>query len=61
MQALKKLAQQDDPHAQGKALAGRLAGLRRYRVGDYRVIYYIEEHEMIILAIEVGHHSDIYD
>jgi mRNA interferase RelE/StbE len=40
------------------ALKGRFAGLRRYRVGDYRVIYAILQDDVLILRI--GHRRDVY-
>ncbi len=40
------------------ALKGRFAGLRKYRVGEYRVIYAILGNEVLILRI--GHRKDIY-
>ncbi len=39
-------------------LKGQFAGLRRYRVGDYRVIYAILEDNVLILRI--GHRRDVY-
>ena len=39
-------------------LKGKFAGLRKYRVGDYRVIYAIIEKDVLILRI--GHRRDIY-
>ena len=38
-------------------LKGRFAGLRRFRVGDYRVIYIILENEVLVLRI--GHRRDV--
>lgn len=35
--------------------------LYRIRVGDYRIIYAIEENCLIILIVEVGHRKDIYN
>lgn len=32
----------------------------RYRVGKYRIIYSIEDDELIILIIKVGHRKSIY-
>ena len=46
-------------HPNLKPLKGNLAGRYRYRVGDYRVIYRIEESQVIILAIE--HRSEAYE
>ncbi len=39
-------------------LKGKFAGLRKYRVGNYRVIYIIQGKEILILRI--GHRSDVY-
>jgi mRNA interferase RelE/StbE len=39
-------------------LKGQFAGLRKYRVGDYRVIYALMEPDIIILRI--GNRKDIY-
>jgi len=39
-------------------LKGQFAGLRKYRVGDYRVIYAILGDD--ILALRIGHRRDVY-
>ena len=39
-------------------LRGQFAGLRKYRVGDYRVIYAIIEKDVLVLRIR--HRQDIY-
>jgi mRNA interferase RelE/StbE len=39
-------------------LKGHFAGLRKYRVGDYRVIYAIIGNDVVILRI--GHRRDVY-
>ncbi len=39
-------------------LKGQFAGLRKYRVGDYRVVYAIIEKDVLVLRI--GHRRDIY-
>jgi mRNA interferase RelE/StbE len=39
-------------------LKGMFTGLRKYRVGDYRIIYTIVGTEVRILRI--GHRSDVY-
>lgn len=49
-----------DPRARGKALAGGLSGLWRYRVGDYRIICSIEGSVMVVLVIDVEHRSKVY-
>ncbi|WP_372609393.1 type II toxin-antitoxin system RelE/ParE family toxin [Halomonas sp.] len=50
----------DDPRQLGKPLTGQLSELWRYRVGDYRIIASIEDDEVRILVIRVGHRRDIY-
>jgi mRNA interferase RelE/StbE len=39
-------------------LKGKFAGLRKYRVGDYRVIYAILKDEVVVLRI--GHRKEVY-
>ena len=39
-------------------LKGQFAGLRKYRVGDYRVIYAILGNDVLVLRI--GHRKDVY-
>jgi mRNA interferase RelE/StbE len=51
----------DTPHSSGKALQGDLKGLWRYRVGDYRLIAQIQDNELVILVIEIGHRKDVYN
>jgi len=33
----------------------------RYRVGDYRVLWELRDAVLVILALEVGHRTDVYD
>ncbi|KIE18403.1 RelE/StbE family addiction module toxin [Smithella sp. SC_K08D17] len=40
------------------ALKGQFAGLRKYRVGDYRVIYALLGQDILIL--KVGNRKDVY-
>lgn len=51
----------DDPFAHGHALMGSLSGLWRYRIGDYRIIAKIEKDRLIILVLNVGHRSVVYN
>ncbi|MBX9742255.1 MAG: type II toxin-antitoxin system RelE/ParE family toxin [Chthoniobacterales bacterium] len=55
-----RLATAEDPCRFGKPLSGKLSGLWRYRVRDYRVICEIQNHELIILVVRVGHRREIY-
>ena len=55
--AIDRLAQ--NPHL-GTALKGDLKGLRRLRIGDNRVLYEIQDDELIVLVIRVAHRRDVY-
>ena len=50
----------ENPRAKGKALVVNRTGQWRYCIGAYRVIVIIQDNELIILALEVGHRRDIY-
>ncbi len=51
----------DNPFASRKALTGDKVGLWRYKVGDYRLISKIDKGKLVILLVEIGHRSNIYD
>ena len=57
---LEQLELLDDPRSRGKALTSNLAGLWRYRVGDYRILCRIYEDKLVITVIEIAHRSTIY-
>ncbi len=45
----------------GESLIGNLSGLKRLRVGDYRIIYQIKNEQLIILILDIGHRKNIYE
>lgn len=49
----------ENPHI-GKLLKGELSGLRRLRVGSWRVVYEINESEVLILVLRVAQRKDVY-
>jgi mRNA interferase RelE/StbE len=56
-----RLACLENPRSLGRALQGPEFGeLRRYRVGDFRVICRIEDEKLVILVVGVGHRKEIY-
>jgi mRNA interferase RelE/StbE len=56
-----RVAGSSDPRQFGKPLRMNLAGLWRYRVGDYRLICRLEEDRLIVLVLKVGHRREIYE
>lgn len=50
----------ENPRAHGKALSSNRSGQWRYRIGDYRLICHINDDELIILALNVGHRRAVY-
>ena len=56
----KNLEGTDNPWQHGKELSANKSGQWRYRVGQYRLIAEIQENQMIILCIAVGHRKNIY-
>jgi mRNA interferase RelE/StbE len=48
-----------DPHA-GHALRGRLTGLRSLRVGTYRIIYQLADHDQTVRIAAIRHRSIAY-
>ena len=53
------LVKTDHPTQRGKPLTANLAGLWRYRVGDYRVICDIQNGELVVLVLQIRHRSEI--
>ncbi len=49
-----------DPQRLGEMLTGSFKGYRRYRFGDYRVIYSIESKQIIIRVFRIGHRRYVY-
>ena len=50
----------DNPHRVGKALRFELEGYHSARRGQYRVVYRIDEHEVIVDMIKISHRGDAY-
>jgi mRNA interferase RelE/StbE len=55
-----RIASAQDPRDFGKPLLHELAGLWRYRVGDYRILCRIEDEKLTVLVVEIDHRSKIY-
>jgi len=57
IEAIDRLA--TEPTA-GGVLKGEFRGLRRLRVGRYRIGYEVDGGELTILVIRIGHRKDAY-
>jgi len=55
-----KIENQSTPTLHGKSLKGDKSDLWRYRVGDYRIICQLENKELMVLVLTVGHRKNIY-
>ena len=44
----------------GVPLKGDLLGLRRRRVGDYRILYELLNDELVVLVVRVAHRRNAY-
>ena len=51
----------ENPRTHGKGLTANRSGEWRYRVGDYRILAEIQDNKVIILILDIGHRSNIYD
>ncbi|MDP5185342.1 type II toxin-antitoxin system RelE/ParE family toxin [Blastococcus sp. BMG 814] len=49
-----------DPHRVGKPLRFQLEGYRSARRGQYRVIYSIQDDEVLVRAVRISHRADAY-
>ncbi len=49
-----------EPHPPGSRKMVGSGALFRLRVGDYRVIYEVQEKVLTIFIIRIGHRKDIY-
>ena len=44
----------------GALLKGGLRGLRRLRVGNYRIVYEVRADDLVILVVRVAHRREAY-
>jgi len=58
--AIDQLAENPRPHG-CKKLKGEHEYMWRIRVGDYRVLYIIEDQIKIVEVRKIGHRKDIYE
>ena len=56
----KRIETDDDPQRYGDPLRRSLSGLWKYRVGDYRLICEVQQEEIVVLVLAVGHRRKVY-
>lgn len=54
------LALQEDPRPPGVVKLGSLDDLYRIRVGDYRIVYRVEDQRLVILVVRIRHRREAY-
>lgn len=59
--ALRAITTLNSPRNRGKALTGAMAGLWRYRVGDYRIVCDLQDAYLVVLVIDIDHRSSVYE
>ncbi len=57
----KNLKDCSDPRIHGKGLVSNRSGQWRYRIGNYRLLCEINDNELVLIMISIGHRRDIYD
>jgi mRNA interferase RelE/StbE len=56
-----RVAPLENPRSIGKALKGsKLGSFWRYRVGDFRIVTYIEDDALRVLVVRVGNRRQVY-
>ncbi len=50
----------DNPRPSGVKKLQSKQDLYRIRVGDYRIVYAIEDNRLLILVATIGHRKDVY-
>lgn len=59
-QVLKKLKELEKDPAIGKPLRNVLKGKRRLHIGNYVLMYTIDENEKLIRLLDFDHHDNVY-
>jgi len=49
-----------DPFS-GKKLKGKYVGLLNYRFSDYRIIYEIRQHKLLVVILRIRHRKNVYN
>jgi len=55
-----QLTQNPHTHPNIKRLRGELTGYFRYRIGDWRVVYEINDEQVIVIVVMIAHRRNVY-
>ena len=61
VRCFKNLENNPRSHPNIKPLKGTYAGYYRYRIGDYRVVYSIEDGLVVVNVILIAHRGKVYE
>lgn len=50
----------EEPRPSSAVAVKSMPGCLRIRVGDYRIIYEVQDHRLVVLVIDLGHRREIY-
>ncbi|MCA1794727.1 MAG: type II toxin-antitoxin system RelE/ParE family toxin [Desulfobacteraceae bacterium] len=56
----KRIATDEDPRRFGDGLKSNLAGLWKYRIGNYRAICDIQDSVVKVIVVRVRHRREVY-
>jgi mRNA interferase RelE/StbE len=56
----KLLGLSQNPRPQGAKKLRDRDGLLRVRVGDYRILYRVEDDRLVVLVVRIGHRREVY-
>ncbi len=50
-----------NPRSLGEPLHGNLlSGYLKYRVGDYRIVAELHDHDLVVMVLRIGHRREVY-
>lgn len=55
-----RIAASEEPRSYGVPLRKDLVGFWKYRVGNYRIVVDLQDDELVVLVVRVGHRKNVY-
>lgn len=56
----KNLMNCENSHLHGKGLTSNRSGQWRYRVGNYKILADIQDNNIVLVLVDIGHRNRIY-